>query len=310
MSSLPPRLALHAVSRNRAGRTVLKPTTLQLAAGEVLGLLGVNGAGKSTTLMLMAGVLAPSRGRVELNGVDLGEFPQGARRHIGYLPEHAPLWPELTVREQLDAHGALRGLRGATLRAPRENLLQRLDLAPLARRLCAQLSLGQRQRVGLACALLHQPDVLVLDEPGTGLDPLQTENLRALLRERAAAGAAIVLSTHLLAEVTALCTRAAILHQGELRHDAPLHAGAAAWHVTLGAKQAEPARAALTALAAKIEIEDAQHLRVQLRNDADVALLARTLVGANLALLGLEPAATPLARVFMDIAASGSERAA
>jgi ABC-2 type transport system ATP-binding protein len=158
--------------------------------------------------------------------------------------------------------------------------------------------------------LLHQPDVLILDEPGTGLDPVQTENLRALLRERAAAGTAIVLSTHLLAEVTALCTRAAILHQGELRHDAPLHASAAAWRVTLGAKQVEPARAALTALAATIEIEDTQHLRVQLRSDADAALLARTLVGANLALLGLEPATPPLARVFMDIAASRSERAA
>lgn len=310
MSSLPPRLALHAVSRRRAGRMVLKPTTLHLAAGEVLGLLGVNGAGKTTTLMLMAGVLAPSNGRVELNGADLGEVPQCARRHIGYLPEHAPLWPELTVREQLDAHGALRGLRGAALSAPRDTLLLRLDLAPLARRLCAQLSLGQRQRVGLACALLHQPDVLILDEPGTGLDPVQTENLRTLLRERAAAGAAIVLSTHLLAEVTALCTRVAILHQGALRHDAPLHTGAAAWRVTLGVNQAEPARAALSALAAAIELEDAQHVRVQLHRDADAALLARTLVGANLALLGLEPATPPLARVFMDIAASGSERAA
>ncbi len=310
MSSPPPRLALRAVSRRRAGRMVLKPTTLHLAAGEVLGLLGVNGAGKSTTLMLMAGVLAPSGGRVELNGADLGEVPEHARRHIGYLPEHAPLWPELSVREQLDAHGHLRGLRGKALAAPREALLQRLDLAPLARRLCAQLSLGQRQRVGLACALLHQPDVLVLDEPGTGLDPVQTENLRGLLRERAAAGAAIVLSTHLLAEVTALGTRAAILHQGELRHDAPLRAAHAVWRVTLGTRQAESARAALTALAEAIEVEDAQHLRVQLRSDADAALLARTLVGANLALLGLEPATPPLARVFMDIAAGRGERAA
>ena len=310
MSSLPPRLALHAVSRRRAGRLVLEPTTLQLAAGDVLGLLGVNGAGKSTTLMLMAGVLAPSHGRVELNGADLAEWPQRARRHIGYLPEHAPLWPELTVREQLDAHGAMRGLRGAALHVPRDTLLQRLDLLPLARRLCAQLSLGQRQRVGLACALLHQPDVLILDEPGTGLDPVQTENLRTLLRERAAAGAAIVLSTHLLAEVTALCTRAAILHQGELRHDAPLHAGTTTWRITLGAKQAESARTVLSALSAAIEIEDAQHVLVRLHHDADVALLARTLVGAKLALLGLEPASPPLARVFMDIASGRVERAA
>ena len=289
---------------------MLSPLTLRLRAGEVLGLLGVNGAGKSTALMLMAAVLAPDAGRVELNGVDLAEFPNRARDHIGYLPEQAPLWPELTVREQLDAHGRLRGRRGAALSDARDELLQRLDLAPLAQRLCAQLSLGQRQRVGLACALLHRPGLLVLDEPGNGLDPLQAERVRALLRERAADGAAIVISTHLLAEVETQCTRVAILHEGTLRLDAPLHAHAGEWRIAVQLGESERARAVLAPLAQSIAIEEDARLRVQLRDGVDVAAVAPALLAAGVALRGLEPAAWTLAQTFTHIAGGGAARAA
>ena len=289
---------------------MLSPLTLRLRAGEVLGLLGVNGAGKSTALMLMAAVLAPDTGRVELNGVDLAEFPNRARDHIGYLPEQAPLWPELTVREQLDAHGRLRGLRGAALSDARDDLLQRLDLAPLAQRLCAQLSLGQRQRVGLACALLHRPGLLVLDEPGNGLDPLQAERVRALLRERAADGAAIVISTHLLAEVETQCTRVAILHEGTLRLDAPLHAHAGEWRIAVQPGESERARVVLAPLAQSIAIEEDARLRVRLRDGVDVAAVAPALLAAGVALRGLEPAAWTLAQTFTHIAGGGAARAA
>ncbi len=289
---------------------MLSPLTLRLRAGEVLGLLGVNGAGKSTALMLMAAVLAPDAGRVELNGVDLAEFPNRARDHIGYLPEQAPLWPELTVREQLDAHGRLRGLRGAALSVARDELLQRLDLAPLAQRLCAQLSLGQRQRVGLACALLHHPGLLVLDEPGNGLDPLQAERVRALLRERAADGAAIVISTHLLAEVETQCTRVAILHEGTLRLDAPLHAHAGEWRIAVQPGESERARAVLAPLAQSIAIEEDARLRVHLRDGVDVAAVAPALLAAGVALRGLEPAAWTLAQTFAHIAGGGAAHAA
>lgn len=289
----------------------MNPITLQLHPGEVLGLLGVNGAGKSTTLMMMAGVLAPSSGRVEINGTDLTDVPECARDHIGYLPEHAPLWPELTVREQLDAHARLRGHYGTEAARRRDTLLDRLDLTPLAQRLCAQLSLGQRQRVGLACAMLHEPGALILDEPSTGLDPVQTEKLRELLRERAAAGTSIVLSTHLLSEVEALCSRAAILHEGELRHDAPLHAAnGGLYHVTIAEGHAEAARTALAGKVHRINIDDACNLRVQPDEHSDAATLARTLVEAGIPLYGLEPAATPLARVFMDIATRREDNAA
>ncbi|MGN2251603.1 ABC transporter ATP-binding protein [Frateuria sp. GZRe14] len=215
---------LEKASRRRAGRAAVRDLDLTLDRGQVLGLLGVNGAGKSTTLSMIAGALAPDGGRILLDGADLAEHPASARRLVGWLPERAPLWQELTVGEHLDAHGRLRGLTGAALRQARVRMIQRLELAPLEHRLAGVLSQGQRQRLGLACALLHQPALLVLDEPGNALDPVQVAALRALIREQAAAGTAVILSTHVLAEVTAVCDRVAILHDGTLRYEGALDA--------------------------------------------------------------------------------------
>jgi len=212
-------LELDHITRHRAGRPAVSDLSLQLDAGQVLGLLGVNGAGKSTTLAMIAGALVPDGGGIRLNGKDFLEHPELAQRGIGWLPERAPLWPELTVLEHLDAHGRLRGLSGTVLTKARQRIVERLELGSLARRLAGVLSQGQRQRLGLACALLHQPSLLVLDEPANALDPVQVAALRAVIREQAAAGTAIILSTHLLAEVTAACDRVAILHEGKLRYD-------------------------------------------------------------------------------------------
>ena len=200
----------------------MRDLSLSLETGQILGLLGVNGAGKSTTLSLIAGALTPDSGTIRLQGQDFLEHPELARQAIGWLPEAAPLWPELTIREHLDAHGRLRGLAGTRLKAAGDAVLDRLELQDLAWRLAGVLSQGQRQRLGLACALLHRPALLVLDEPANALDPVQVATLRKLLRELAAEGTAVILSTHQLVEVTAVCTRVAILHEGVLRHDAPL----------------------------------------------------------------------------------------
>jgi len=215
----PPLLQLERLGRRRAGRDAVQDLSLALRAGEVLGLLGVNGAGKSTTLSMIAGALRPDSGSLHLDGRDVLEHPALVRQRVGWLPERAPAWAELSVAEHLDAHGRLRGLRGTALRDARERVLQRLDLQPLARRLAGVLSQGQRQRLGLACALLHRPALLVLDEPANALDPVQVAAVRALIREEAAAGTAVILSTHLLAEVAAVCDRVAILHDGRLRHE-------------------------------------------------------------------------------------------
>ena len=215
-------LQLDHITRHRAGRPAVADLSLTLDAGQVLGLLGVNGAGKSTTLTMIAGALNPDGGGIKLNGKDFLEHPELARRGIGWLPERAPLWPELTVMEHLDAHGRLRGLGGAALAKARQRIVERLELGALSRRLAGVLSQGQRQRLGLACALLHEPSLLVLDEPANALDPVQVAALRAVIREQAAVGTAIILSTHLLAEVTAACDRVAILHEGTLRYDAAI----------------------------------------------------------------------------------------
>ena len=222
MTAPTPVLELDHITRHRAGRTAVADLSLTLDAGQVLGLLGVNGAGKSTTLAMVAGALTPDSGAIRLNGSDFLEHPELARQGVGWLPERAPLWPELTVREHLDAHGRLRGMAGASLAKARQRIVERLELGALSRRLAGVLSQGQRQRLGLACALLHEPSLLVLDEPANALDPVQVASLRAVIREQAAAGTAVILSTHLLAEVTAACDRVAILHEGRLRYDGAL----------------------------------------------------------------------------------------
>ena len=221
MAPAPPLLQLDHVSRRLAGRQVVADVTFRVARGEVLGLLGVNGAGKSTTLAMIAGVLAPDGGTVMLEGRDLHETPAPAGRRIGYLPENVPLWPELTVREYLDACGRLRGMARAARRRAIDRELLRLDLSGMANRLSGQLSLGQKRRLGLAQALLHDPELLVLDEPGNGLDPVQTAQLRELIRTLSDSRATII-STHVLSEVEAMCDRVVILHEGRVRFDAPL----------------------------------------------------------------------------------------
>jgi len=218
-----PVLQLDNLTRRRAGRRAVEGLNLQLQRGQVLGLLGVNGAGKSTTLSMIAGALRPDSGGIQLNGEDFLEYPELASRLIGWLPERAPLWSELTVGEHLDAHGRLRGFKGKALRDARAAIIERLELQPLAHRLAGVLSQGQRQRLGLACALLHRPALLVLDEPANALDPVQVAALRSVIREQAQAGTAVILSTHLLTEVTAVCDRVAILHEGTLQHDGSVH---------------------------------------------------------------------------------------
>jgi ABC-2 type transport system ATP-binding protein len=195
----------------------VRALSLSVARGEVLGLLGVNGAGKSTSLRLIAGVLAPDQGRVLLDGADLYADPTLARRGIGYLPERAPLHSELDVSEYLGFCARLRGLARAPAQRAVAREIERCDLGEVRRRLIGALSKGFQQRVGLAQALLHEPALVVLDEPASGLDPVQALRMRELIGNvRASQG--VILSTHQLAEAQASCDRVAILHGGRLRH--------------------------------------------------------------------------------------------
>lgn len=236
-------LELDRISRRLGGRSVLSEVSFMLQRGEVLGLLGVNGAGKSTTLAIIAGVLAPDAGTVRIDGRDVTDDARALRGRIGWVPESVPLWPELTVVEALDASGRLRGMARNARRAAIERELARFELTGMAKRLCGLLSLGQKRRVGLAQALLHEPELLVLDEPGNGLDPVQATQLREVIGSLSP-NRGIILSSHDLVEVEAMCTRVVVLHEGSVRHDAQLAGGQGRLEAQFRAIARPPANAA------------------------------------------------------------------
>ena len=182
--------------------------------GEVAALLGPNGSGKSTLMRCLIGFFSPTAGTVRVGGVDVAERPVAARREVGYLPEQVMLYPELSVRRYLRFVAGMKGLDARAARRAVDQAIARCGLAAMAHRLTGKLSKGYRQRVGLAQALLGEPAVLVLDEPTVGLDPVQTVEMRDLLR--GLDGCTVLLSTHILAEAAALCTRIVILADGRL----------------------------------------------------------------------------------------------
>jgi ABC-2 type transport system ATP-binding protein len=185
-----------------------------VARGEVAALLGPNGSGKSTVMRVLTGYFSPTAGRACVGGVDVAERPVAARRQIGYLPEQVTLYPDLTVRRYLLFVAQVKGLDGRAARAAVDGVVESCGLREVAHRFTGKLSKGFRQRVGLAQALLGEPDVLVLDEPTVGLDPVQTVEMRNLLR--ALTGRTVLLSTHILSEASALCSRVVILARGRL----------------------------------------------------------------------------------------------
>jgi ABC-2 type transport system ATP-binding protein len=183
-------------------------------AGEVAALLGPNGSGKSTVMRAITGYFSPTAGRVRVGGIDVSAEPHAAKQRIGYLPEQVSLYPELTVRRFLSFVAEVRGLGGGRKRAAVADVIERCGLAEVADRLTGKLSKGYRQRVGLAQALVGEPEVLVLDEPTVGLDPVQTVEMRNLLRTLR--GRTVLLSTHILSEASALCSRIVILARGRV----------------------------------------------------------------------------------------------
>lgn len=206
----------------RFGRLVaVNSLGFELQEGEVVGLLGLNGAGKSTTMRLLAGILAPHEGVATLHGQSLLESNPSLRNDVGYLPERPPLYPEMRVLDYLRFASRIRGgvIEGEHLRS----VLSQVGLAGMERRILGQLSKGYQQRVGIAQALVHNPKLLILDEPSSGLDPAQRLEIRGLIAELASSGRTLILSTHLLEEVEASCQRVLILHKGCLVADEPVH---------------------------------------------------------------------------------------
>ena len=191
---------------------------LEVPAGQVLGFLGPNGAGKSTTMRMITGFLEPTAGSVTLDGIDLAADPIAAKRTFGYLPEGAPAYPDMTVEEFLGFVAQARGYRGREAKDRVERAIQRVNLKGVRKQAFETLSKGYKRRTGLAQALLHDPGILVLDEPTDGLDPNQKHEVRELIKELGG-DRAIVLSTHILEEVEAVCTRAVVITTGLLVFD-------------------------------------------------------------------------------------------
>ncbi|GAB4184758.1 MAG: hypothetical protein Tsb0017_16400 [Geothermobacteraceae bacterium] len=192
--------------------------SFRVARGEVLGFLGPNGAGKSTTMKMLTGFLPPTAGSARICGIDIGRDPVNAKRRLGYLPEGAPLYPEMTPATFLDFIAGVRGLDKARARQRLEELAETIHLKEVWHRPIETLSKGFKRRVGLAQAILHDPDVLILDEPTDGLDPNQKHEVRQLVRSMAE-HKAIIVSTHILEEVDAICSRAMIIDRGRIVAD-------------------------------------------------------------------------------------------
>jgi ABC-2 type transport system ATP-binding protein len=186
-----------------------------LAKGEVLGFLGPNGAGKTTAMQMLCGNLAPSSGQIKINGFDLLDQPRLAKRSLGYLPDTPPLYKDLSVQEFLHYCAGLHGIAKNSTAGAINNAKERCGLADVSHRLIANLSKGFQQRVGIAQAILHNPEVIILDEPTVGLDPIQIREIRALIRELGQ-DHGVILSTHVLSEVQESCSHVQIIHQGQL----------------------------------------------------------------------------------------------
>ncbi len=227
MADGPTMLEFMNISKSyRRGIPAVDDLSFTLRMGECVALLGTNGAGKTTTFRLLMGLLEPDRGTVLLDGLDVAKHPTSAHRLLGFLPEDAPLYPEMTPYEILWDLARLRRVQNPADEI--ERLKMECGLAEVWHRPAGKLSKGYRQRTALACALVHRPKVLVLDEPTAGLDPHQVGAFRALVA-RVSAGCALLISTHMLSEAESLCTRCLILNQGRLVNQTTLPVPADDW---------------------------------------------------------------------------------
>ncbi len=216
-----PLLALDGVSKRFGGIAAVDQLSFQVDRGQVVGFLGPNGAGKSTTMRMITQFIEPDTGTIRLDGVPLEEAGRDAKRRLGYLPENNPLYAEMLVSEYLDFVGRLRELAGASRQSAIDDAVAATGLETVFHRPIGELSKGFRQRVGLAAAILHRPDLLILDEPTEGLDPNQRVEIRRLIgdlgRERT-----VLLSTHVLPELQFTCSRLLIINRGRIVADGPM----------------------------------------------------------------------------------------
>src|SRR6202790_2377568 len=208
-------ITVHGLTKRYARTVAVDHISFEVQKGQIVGFLGPNGAGKTTTMRILTCFLPPTEGSANVAGFDVLEQPMEVKRRIGYLPETPPLYPEMEVREYLTFVGKLKGMSGASLALRVDEVAERCAIADVKNKLLGKLSKGYRQRVGLAQAIIHNPDVLILDEPTAGLDPKQINETRELIRGLAG-DHTILLSTHILPEVEQTCDQVIIINKGKL----------------------------------------------------------------------------------------------
>lgn len=294
--------------------------SFEVRKGEVLGFLGPNGAGKTTTMKILTCFIAPTSGTAKVNGCDIWEDPIGVRRAIGYLPEHTPLYTEMLVHEYLEFMGKMRGLRGPELNRRMKKVVEQTALGDKLGAEIRALSKGYRQRVGIGQALIHEPPVLILDEPMSGLDPNQASDMRELIKE-IGEERTVVYSTHNLAEVQAACKRVLIVAGGAIvANDTPeelsARAGKSRYFVTVKAPEGKES-AAVVAQYAKVtgvdkasahtgETIDEIVIEVAPKGDDDLrASLFSATVESGFTMLGLERKDADLESIFRELTTKG-----
>lgn len=254
-------ITVEKLTKRYGATTAVDGIDFEVRKGEIVGFLGPNGAGKSTTMRMLAGFLPPTSGRAEIAGFDVFSQSLRAREHIGYLPENVPLYLDMRVGEFLAYRGALKGVPGRRMKERVADVVELCGLRDVERKIIGRLSKGYRQRVGLADAMIHEPDLLILDEPTIGLDPNQIRQVRDLIRNLKRHHT-ILLSTHILPEVEMLCSRVIIINRGRIEAmDTPQNLRArlgAAGHVILDAKVAD-VRAATGKLRQLPGVADVSH---------------------------------------------------
>lgn len=307
--------------KNYGDHVALRGINFTVQPGEVVGFLGPNGAGKSTAMKIITGYLAPTGGSAWVDGIETLASPIEAQKKLGYLPEHAPIYLDMRVRDYLDYVGKIRGLGRVERARAIERVAEQCAILPRLGQQISALSKGYRQRVGLAQALLHSPPILILDEPTTGLDPNQIVEIRNLIRE-IGRKRTVILSTHILSEVQATCDRVVIINQGQIvadgaTDDVTAHTrGGQLLHVVVAPGSVDPGAEAIQAglrsldgitRVQRAEVANHAHHGFELLTEGDRReAIFRWAVAEGLLLLELAPERTNLEEVFRRLTAKAS----
>ncbi len=304
-----PALVLTGLSRRFGEVVAVRDLSLEVRRGELFGIVGPDGAGKTTTLRMLAGVLPPSSGDATVCGVSVARQPERAKPRLAYMPQRFGLYEDLTVRENIDFYADLYRVPRAERPARLERLYQFSNLGEFEDRLAGQLSGGMKQKLSLSCCLIHQPQVLLLDEPTFGVDPISRRDLWLILHQMVAEGVTVVLSTSYMDEAER-CDRVALLHEGAVMAlDAPARLQAGLTGTLLSIRVDRP-RDARDALRAEPAVRRAtlfgDSVHVLLAATADPAVAVHALEAAGVPPLGVEPAEPSLEDVFIELVAGGS----